>query len=184
MSVITSDVARIHWAWLRNHGFDLSFILGIPAIAILTGVVVVWQPRLFVPILIFDLWFLGYHHVISTYTRLCFDRKSFAEHWPLMVFLLPLGRARHARRRLLSSACGRSSRCISTGSGSTTRARAGASPAPIAARTGTRSMKTAGSTRRSSTRCRCSAFFTAPIRTRHCSSAWNWGRSRSLRRSW
>ena len=89
MSVITSDVARTHWAWLRNPTFDLSFILGIPALAIFTGLIVVWQPSLFVPILVFDLWFLGYHHVIATYTRLCFDRKSFAEHWPLMVVFLP-----------------------------------------------------------------------------------------------
>jgi hypothetical protein len=89
MSVITSDVARTHWAWLRNPAFDISFIFGIPAVAIFTGLIIVWQPSLFVPILIFDLWFLGYHHVIATYTRLCFDRKSFAEHWPLMVVFLP-----------------------------------------------------------------------------------------------
>ncbi|MBT1158749.1 hypothetical protein J1C56_24560 [Aminobacter anthyllidis] len=82
--------ARVHWAWLRNAQFDISFILGLPALAISIGLIVVWQPNLFVPILIFDLWFLGYHHVIATYTRLCFDRKSFSEHWPLLVFLLPL----------------------------------------------------------------------------------------------
>jgi hypothetical protein len=42
-----------------------------------------------VPILVLDLWFLGYHHVIATYTQLCFDRRSFAERWPLMLVLLP-----------------------------------------------------------------------------------------------
>ena len=89
MSVVTSDVAGTRWAWLRNPAFDLSFIFGIPALAMVTGLVVILQPSLFVPILIFDLWFLGYHHVIATYTRLCFDRKSFAEHWPLMVVFLP-----------------------------------------------------------------------------------------------
>jgi hypothetical protein len=40
--------------------------------------------------LILDLWFLGYHHVISTYTRLCFDRKSLAESRLLIFGLLPL----------------------------------------------------------------------------------------------
>lgn len=81
---------RVRWAWLRNAQFDLSFIIGLPTLAMAVGMVVVWQPALFVPILIFDLWFLGYHHVIATYTRLCFDRKSFAERWPLLVILLPL----------------------------------------------------------------------------------------------
>jgi hypothetical protein len=56
---------------------------------LLTGFVVIRQPKLFTPVLIFDLWFLGYHHVIATYTRLCFDRKSFSEHWSLLVVLLP-----------------------------------------------------------------------------------------------
>jgi hypothetical protein len=90
MSDIAVPAARIHWAWLCNPRFDLSFIAGIPALACLTGLIVIAQPHLFAPILIFDLWFLGYHHVISTYTRLCFDRKSLSEHWPLLVGLLPL----------------------------------------------------------------------------------------------
>ncbi len=90
MSDISLPLAQAQWAWLRNPRFDLWFILGIPAVAILTGVVVAWHPGLFRPILILDLWFLGYHHVIATYTRLCFDRRSFSEHWPLMVVVLPL----------------------------------------------------------------------------------------------
>jgi hypothetical protein len=49
----------------------------------------VLNPHWFVPILVLDLWFLGYHHVIATYTRLCFDRKSLSEHWRLVVMLLP-----------------------------------------------------------------------------------------------
>ena len=76
-------------AWLRSPQFDLTFIVGLPLLAMLTGLVIIWQPDLFVPILILDLWFLGYHHVIATYTRLCFDRKSFAEHWSLLVVFLP-----------------------------------------------------------------------------------------------
>src|SRR5262245_45219039 len=89
MTDIGLATRHTNWAWLRDVRFDLSFILGIPAVAILTGAVVNWQPHLFAPILIFDLWFLGYHHVIATYTRLCFDQKSFAEHWGLLVILLP-----------------------------------------------------------------------------------------------
>jgi hypothetical protein len=90
MSSATMGAAHPHWAWLLNARFDLAFILGIPAAAVLTGLVVVWRPHLFAPILVFDLWILGYHHVVSTYTRLCFDRKSLAEHWPLIAGLLPL----------------------------------------------------------------------------------------------
>jgi hypothetical protein len=87
-----SDVAvprQANWAWLLGARFDLSFILGIPVFAIATGAVILWQPHLFTPILILDLWFLGYHHVIATYTRICFDRKSFAEHRSLLLLLLP-----------------------------------------------------------------------------------------------
>jgi hypothetical protein len=78
------------WHWLRSPQFDLSFIIGIAALGIVTGFVVTWQPEWFWPILIFDLWFLGYHHVISTYTRLCFDRRSFADSRFLIFGLLPL----------------------------------------------------------------------------------------------
>jgi hypothetical protein len=73
--------------WLRSPQFDGVFIFGIFGVALLTGLVIVQRPELFVPILIFDLWFLGYHHVISTYTRLWFDRKSFAEHRSLVLSL-------------------------------------------------------------------------------------------------
>jgi hypothetical protein len=90
MSDLAIRAADIHWAWLRNARFDLVFILGISAFAICIGLVVVWQPFVLIPILIIDLWFLGYHHVIATYTRLCFDRKSFSEHWHLLLVLLPL----------------------------------------------------------------------------------------------
>jgi hypothetical protein len=87
MSDIAIPASQLRWAWLRSPGFDSVFIFGLFAMAVLTGLVIVWQPALFIPILIFDLWFLGYHHVISTFTRLCFDRKSFAEHKPLVVTL-------------------------------------------------------------------------------------------------
>ncbi|MDJ0609026.1 MAG: hypothetical protein QNJ67_08605 [Kiloniellales bacterium] len=73
--------------WLRGLPFDLQFIVGIAAIALLSGAVVVMEPRLFVPILLIDLWLLGYHHVISTYTRLCFDRESFRAHRFLLLGL-------------------------------------------------------------------------------------------------
>ena len=60
---------------------------GISAIALLTGAVSLMRPELFGMILVLDLWLLGYHHVISTFTRLCFDKASFREHRFLVVQL-------------------------------------------------------------------------------------------------
>ncbi len=77
------------FAWLRGPAFDLSFIFGLPAVAIISGLAVVWNNDLFFPVLEADLWILGYHHVIATYTRLSFDRKSFTEHKSLIIYLLP-----------------------------------------------------------------------------------------------
>ncbi len=56
-------------------------------IAVVSGALVVMDPRLFAPILLLDLWLLGYHHVIATYTRLCFDRESARNHKFLIVWL-------------------------------------------------------------------------------------------------
>src|SRR5262245_31891000 len=75
--------------WIRNARFDLPFIIGIVAVAAATGSTIIMVPQLFWPVLSLDLWFLGYHHVISTYTRICFDKKCFREHGVLVYGLLP-----------------------------------------------------------------------------------------------
>jgi hypothetical protein len=91
MSALVSSYPRpLRWTWLRSAQFDLFFILGILGLGLGTGAVVIAWPHLFVPVLILDLWFLGYHHVISTYTRLCFDRKSFESSRFLVFGLLPM----------------------------------------------------------------------------------------------
>ena len=89
MTSLALAFASRDYHWLRSPRFDLTFIFGLPLLATLTALVVVAKPSLFLPILIIDLWFLGYHHVISTYTRLCFDRKSFEASRPLLFVLLP-----------------------------------------------------------------------------------------------
>lgn len=66
--------------WLRDRTFDVTFIVGITAISLFSGWIVVQNPSLFVPILILDLWLLGYHHVVATYTRLCFDAQGFRDY--------------------------------------------------------------------------------------------------------
>lgn len=75
--------------WLRNPSFDLFFVVGIAAIALVSGFAVAWNENLFLPILAADLWLLGYHHVVATYTRLAFDKHSFAETRKLIFYLFP-----------------------------------------------------------------------------------------------
>ena len=65
--------------WLRGTRFDRFFILGIAGIALGTGLVITHEPWLFAPVLFADVWLLGYHHVVSTFTRLCFDARSFRD---------------------------------------------------------------------------------------------------------
>ena len=75
-----AESVRAEAGWLRSKQFDTFFILGIAALAIVVGSMVVVEPILFIPILTVDLWFLGYHPVVSTFTRLCFDVQSFRQH--------------------------------------------------------------------------------------------------------
>ena len=74
---------------LRRLDFDSLFIVGILALGLLAGAVVIGTPTLFPFIVTLDLWLLGYHHVISTYTRLVFDTESFNRHKALVLYLLP-----------------------------------------------------------------------------------------------
>ena len=73
--------------WLRDAGFDATLIFGVAALALVSGAVVVLRPRLFPLVLLVDIWVLGYHHVAATFTRLAFDRDSFARHRFLVVWL-------------------------------------------------------------------------------------------------
>jgi hypothetical protein len=69
--------------------FDGCLIVGTVALALSGGITAWLVPVLFVPILLADLWGLGYHHVIATYTRLGFDRRSRREH-QFLLYGLPL----------------------------------------------------------------------------------------------
>jgi hypothetical protein len=82
-------ILRQDWRWLRSPAFDFCFLAGLPAFAALVGAAVVAWPQIFFVVLVYDLWFLGYHHVIATYTRICFDRASFSQRWHLLALLLP-----------------------------------------------------------------------------------------------
>jgi len=73
--------------WLRGVGFDSTFILGISSLAIACGWLVVSSPALFPAVFVLNAWLLGYHHVVSTFTRLTFDSDSFKEHRFLVTWL-------------------------------------------------------------------------------------------------
>ena len=75
--------------WLRSKTFDLNLIATVTVVALLFGLSALAVPNLFGVILFLDLWLLGYHHVVSTFTRLVFDRASFQEH-RFLVIQLPL----------------------------------------------------------------------------------------------
>jgi hypothetical protein len=73
--------------WLRGLSFDGTYIFGILGAALVSGWFVIANPNLFPAVFVLNGWLLGYHHVISTYTRLTFDRDSFREHRFLVVWL-------------------------------------------------------------------------------------------------
>jgi hypothetical protein len=72
-------------SYLKSRRFDFFFVYGIPAFALLLGAYVLVNPHSFTNVLYYDLLLLGYHHVISTYTRLVFDVQSAKEHWLLLI---------------------------------------------------------------------------------------------------
>jgi hypothetical protein len=71
--------------WLRNPQFDFTLIVVVASWALAAGAAIVVEPSLFWPILFLDVWLLGYTHVVSTFTRLAFDRESFRQHRLLLV---------------------------------------------------------------------------------------------------
>ena len=75
---------------MRDAGFDTAFLFGGLGLALLAGAAIVYQPAWFYPILIVDLWVLGYHHVIATFTRLCFDKESYKRRRWMVVHLIPI----------------------------------------------------------------------------------------------
>lgn len=56
--------------WLRSAPFDLTLIIGVAALALLSGALVTARPNLFLTVLFLDIWLLGQVHVISTFLRL------------------------------------------------------------------------------------------------------------------
>jgi hypothetical protein len=74
--------------WLKDRSFDLSFTVGIPLLAAVAAILGGIEPGLFVIIVVADLWLLGYHHVVSTFTKLAGTREDrHRNRW--LIWLLP-----------------------------------------------------------------------------------------------
>jgi hypothetical protein len=90
LRIVVSSVLvtnRHRAGWLRGTAFDSTYILGIASLAVASGWVVVSNPALFTTVFVLNAWLLGYHHVISTFTRLTFDKDSFKERRFLVTWL-------------------------------------------------------------------------------------------------
>ena len=74
--------------YLNSPFYDHVLIFGIAALAIITGVAVNYNPDIFMPIFIADLWLLGYHHVISTFTKLAGTKEDRKEN-RFLIYILP-----------------------------------------------------------------------------------------------
>ena len=62
--------------YIRSREFDSTLLLAPIVAGLAAALVVTADPRLYPFLLVADLWLLGYHHVVATYTRLAFDTQS------------------------------------------------------------------------------------------------------------
>lgn len=85
------NVSTTNWsyetAWLSSPSFDSVFIFGTLFVALVSGLLVAYDNDLFLPILMLDLWLLGYHHVISTFTKLAGTPQDRKEHRFFILYL-------------------------------------------------------------------------------------------------
>ena len=68
--------------------FDATLLVAPMVLGLLAAAVVTSNPAWYAAVVVADLWFLGYHHVVSTYTRLGFSSKSLLRNRALAVYLL------------------------------------------------------------------------------------------------
>lgn len=74
--------------FIWNAGFDATLLVGPIALGLLAAAVVTADPALYAAVVFADLWFLGYHHIVSTYTRLGFSSRGLIRNRFLAVDLL------------------------------------------------------------------------------------------------
>ena len=74
--------------YIRSREFDATLLTAPLGAGLVTALAVTADQRLYPFLLVADLWLLGYHHVIATYTRLAFDTQSLRRNRFLAVDLL------------------------------------------------------------------------------------------------
>lgn len=75
-------------SFVWNGFFDYTLLVAPASLGLLAAAVVTSNPALYVTVLIADLWFLGYHHVVSAYTRLGCSSHSLRQNRFLAIDLL------------------------------------------------------------------------------------------------
>src|SRR5262245_8494197 len=75
--------------WLRGPAFDLTLVVGSVLVALTPILFVHIKPDLFGTLFVANMWLLGFHHVVATFTRIAFDKQSLKEN-RFLVFALPL----------------------------------------------------------------------------------------------
>ena len=75
-------------SFVWNESFDVTLLVAPIALGLLAAAVVTSNPALYAAVVVADLWFLGYHHVVSTYTRLGFSSRGLGRNRFLALDLL------------------------------------------------------------------------------------------------
>jgi hypothetical protein len=77
-------------ACIKSETFDITLLIPPLATGFGAAAAVLANPALFTLVLVADLWLLGYHHVVATYTRLAFTKDTLRRNRFLAVDLLLL----------------------------------------------------------------------------------------------
>ena len=88
MSQSTAQPWRMPTGYLNGSLYDHTLIFGVLFLSLSTGFILLWKPSIFFIILFIDFWFLGYHHVISTFTKLAGTKQDRIEN-KFLIYQLP-----------------------------------------------------------------------------------------------
>ena len=76
MQSVAASATAAPRSFVWNERFDAALLVAPFALGLLAAAVVTSNPALYAAVVVADLWFLGYHHVVSTYTRLGFSSRA------------------------------------------------------------------------------------------------------------
>lgn len=87
-TVVVPSVTTRTSTHVYSQAFDAGLLVLPLGAGVLFASIATATPVLFATLLLADLWLLGYHHVVATYTRLAFDLQTFKTHRFLALDLL------------------------------------------------------------------------------------------------